>query len=305
MAERSSDTHFQISQMGSFEFLQEGGERRVNDPYRLALTLHWRSFFFGLFLADLAINLFFACLYALHPGSVQNAKSLTDLFFFSAETLATVGYGVMAPADLYGHIVSMTEILTGMAFTAISTGLIFIRFTRPRPRLMFADNAVVTNFEGQPTLMIRLANGDSSPLLNASAKLMILMLNPDKTSPIQRRLIDLDLTRSELPFFPLTWTITHRIGPKSPLHGLTAQDLQTCDARVVLTFNAYDSAIQTNVHVVKDYTSQTVRFGHKFVDMISRDGTGRVRANLPALSNTEPDGLDQTSPEERENATVS
>ena len=292
MAEKQpANPRLQVSQTGSFEFLQEGGERRVKDLYRLALTLRWRNFFLGLFVADIAINLLFACLYALRPGSVQNAKSLSDLFFFSAETLATVGYGEMTPADLYGHIVSVAEIMTGMAFTAISTGLIFIRFTRPRPKLMFADKAVITKYEDGSALMIRLANGDSSPLLNASAKLMILMLNPDTSSPIQRRLIDLDLVRSELPFFPLTWTITHRIGEQSPLYGLTQQDLKSSDARVVLTFSAYDSAIQADVHVVRDYPNAALHFGHRFVDMISRDEQNRVRANLRVLSDIQPDGL--------------
>jgi hypothetical protein len=118
----------------------------------------------------LAINVVFALLYNLGPGNVTNTTpgSFSDLFFFSIETLATVGYGVMAPATLYGHIISAVEIVTGMAFTAIVTGLLFVRFSRPKAKILAAEDAVVTMHNERPTLMLRIINGRVSIMTNAS-----------------------------------------------------------------------------------------------------------------------------------------
>jgi inward rectifier potassium channel len=108
----------------------------LRDPYHLAVSLSWPAFVVAMIACWLAINLGFALLYVLSPGDVANARpeSFADVFFFSIETLATVGYGVMAPATLYGHIVSAAEIVTGTAFTAIVTGLLFVRSPGPRPK---------------------------------------------------------------------------------------------------------------------------------------------------------------------------
>ena len=136
-------------------------------PFRPARPLSFGRYallaaFFGLLLGvELTINLLFAGLYALAPGSIANARpgSLSDAFFFSIETLATVGYGVMAPGTLYGHVVSSVEILCGMTLTAVFTGLIFVRFSRPKANILFADRPVVTTHNGKPALMLRIGNG--------------------------------------------------------------------------------------------------------------------------------------------------
>src|ERR1700732_5260423 len=133
---------------GGFELMQKGASRDdLRDPYHLAVTLSWPRFFRVLLAVDVAINLVFALLYLAVPGSIGNARagSFADAFFFSLETLATVGYGVMAPASLYGHIVSAAEILCGLVFTAIMTGLIFVRFAKPRAKILFADDAVISH----------------------------------------------------------------------------------------------------------------------------------------------------------------
>ncbi len=248
--------------------------------------MHWRWFFGGLFATDIAINLFFAFLYSLRPGSVANARpgEFVDLFFFSVETLGTVGYGVMAPATLYGHIVSTAEILTGMTFTAVATGLIFIRFSKPRPKILFADNAVIGRFDGQPTLTIRIANGHPTALNDARASLLLLKLEKDERGAPLRRLLDLKLERTVLPFFPLTWNLMHRIGPDSPLAGMTAEDFQKTNTRLVLVLRAHDAAISADIRATKNYMPQDIRLGHRYLDAVTTDDTGHVFADLARLS---------------------
>jgi inward rectifier potassium channel len=130
------------------------------DLYHRAMTVSWPAFFATAALIFIALNALFAVLYSLGNRPIANVagQGILDLFYFSIETLATVGYGDMHPQTNYGHFVATVEIFTGMSFLAVMTGLIFARFSRPRARFVFADHPVVTMHEGHPTLMIRLAN---------------------------------------------------------------------------------------------------------------------------------------------------
>jgi inward rectifier potassium channel len=145
--------------LGSYEFKKKGVSRfDLRDPYHLAVALTWPQFLAALLALYFAVNVVFATLFWLVPGSVANARphSFGDAFFFSIETAATVGYGEMYPATIYGRVVAATEIPCGFAFTAILTGLTFVRFSRPRARLVFAANPVVAMHNGKPTLMVRI-----------------------------------------------------------------------------------------------------------------------------------------------------
>ena len=140
--------------LGSYEFRKKGISRfDLRDPYRLAVALTWPQFLAALLALYLSVNVVFATLFWLVPGSVANARpgSFADAFFFSIETLATVGYGEMYPATLYGRVVAAMAIPCGLAFTAILTGLTFVRFSRPRAKLIFAANPVVAMHNGKPT----------------------------------------------------------------------------------------------------------------------------------------------------------
>ncbi len=149
----------------------------LRDPYYLAVSLSWPLFILLMVGIWLVINLGFATLYSLSPGDVANTASgsFGDLFFFSLETLATVGYGVMAPATLYAHVVSSAEIITGTGYTALMTGLLFVRFSRPKAKILHADDAVISQRNGTPTLMSRMANGRMSHMTNANARLFALL----------------------------------------------------------------------------------------------------------------------------------
>ena len=159
--------------------LPKKGARRydLRDPYHLAVSVSWPVFALTSLAVWVVINLLFACLYALSDGGISKAAagSFSDAFFFSIETQATVGYGEMAPTTTYTHIASATEIVVGMAFTAITTGLLFVRFSRPRAKILFAENAVVTTFKDHHTLMFRTANGRMSVMTNANARLLALI----------------------------------------------------------------------------------------------------------------------------------
>ena len=149
----------------------------LRDSYHLVIALSWPRFIVLVVAVHPAINVGFAVLYLAQPAAIANAHrgSLADAFFFSVETSATVGYGEMYPTTLYGHIVCTAEIFVGVAFTALATGLLFVRFSRPRARILYAAHAVIGRHAGQPTLMIRIANGRHGLLYDASAHLGLLL----------------------------------------------------------------------------------------------------------------------------------
>jgi inward rectifier potassium channel len=150
----------------------------LRDPYHFIATMSWPMFFLCLVVSELLINSGFALLYIAVPGSIANvpAGSFIDAFFFSIETLATVGYGTMVPATRYGHVISAIEIICGIVYTAVVTGVIFIRFSKPKAKIVYAERPVVASHNGVPTLMIRIANGRTHMLTDASVRLSALMM---------------------------------------------------------------------------------------------------------------------------------
>ncbi len=146
------------------------------DPYRFAIALGWRQFALFFFAIELAMNVLFAGLYLLQPGSIGDLKphGFLGAFFFSVETLSTAGCGEMYPSSIYGHAVASLELIVGVGITAIMTGLLFVRFSRPRTRIVYAERAIVTTRRGTPTLMYRFCNVGVETLHTATATLYVL-----------------------------------------------------------------------------------------------------------------------------------
>ncbi len=273
--------------IGAYELTKKGATRYDwRDPYHIAVSLSWPGFLLLFVCLELGLNLLFASLYLLQPGAVANARpgAITDAFFFSLETLATVGYGVMAPATLYGHIISAIEIIVGMAFVAIMTGLTFVRFSRPRGKFMWADKAVVTTHNGRRTLMIRLANGRAGLLTDAVARAGVLIAERSQEGQFFRRVYDLQLARDRLPLFALTWTLMHEINEASPLHRYLDTRLEGADVRMFVSVTAFDRALSAEVSDMKDYGDKDIVFGKRFADAVSIDAQGRTLADLAMLS---------------------
>jgi inward rectifier potassium channel len=281
---RVGQAEFGLSKLGVPRF-------DLRDPYHLAVSMPWPGFVIAMVGLWLAINLIFALLYVLSPGAVANVRpgSFADVLFFSIETLATVGYGVMAPANLYGHIVSAAEIVTGMAFTAIITGLLFVRFSRPKAKILYADDAVVSVRNGTPTLMVRLVNARASILTGANARLFVLLAEQTSEGTGIRRIHDLHLLQSHLPAFVLPWTLIHVIDEASPLLGHDAKTLAASEARIFVTVEGRDQALSAQVHDMKDYPAGRIRFGMHFANAVGRDETGSLIADLSRIALLEPD----------------
>jgi inward rectifier potassium channel len=279
-------------QFGTFEFEKRGiSNFDPRDPYRFAVRLTWPQFFAALVAFYLMLNAVFAMLYWLVPGSVANIgpHRFLSAFFFSIETLATVGYGEMYPATPYGHLISAIEIICGVGVTAIITGLTFVRFSRPKAKLLFAANPVVAMYDGKPTLMVQVGNGHVATLLDTTATLSVALLERTHIGKLSRRVQELRLERGHLPVFPLTWTLMHVLDERSPLHGYDEKQALAADVRVIATLEARDPTLAATVQGIRTYGPKDIRFGMRYVDAVTMAEDGTVVGDLTKIGVLEPD----------------
>ncbi len=285
--------------LGAYEVQKKGVARfDLRDPYHLAIALSWPQFLALLLSLYLLANLIFATLFWLVPGSIANARphQFSDAFFFSIETLATVGYGDMYPATLYGRSVATAEIICGVAFIAILTGLTFVRFSRPQAKLIFAPNAVVAMHNGKPTLMVRLGNARATVLSNATASLNLLVATTIAPGKVVRRAQELRLERAHVPIFPLTWTLMHVLDERSPLHGYDEAQTIATHAQIFVIVEARDPTLATIVHDFHVYLPKDIRFGMRYIDIVSIADDGTPIADLTMIGGLEPDLVDRPEP---------
>ena len=278
--------------LGSYEFKKKGVSRfDLRDAYHLAVALTWPQFLAALLALYLSVNVVFTILFWLVPGSVANARpdSFSDAFFFSIETLATVGYGKMYPATLHGHMVASIEIVCGLAFTAVLTGLTFVRFSRPRAKLIFAANPVVAMHNGKPTLMVRIGNGRAAVLADAKAQLNVLLTETTTEGKVFHRAQELQLERAHIPIFPLFWTLMHVLDEGSPLNGYDAARAVKANAQVFVAIEARDPTLATTVHDIRNYPAEDVRFGMRYTEAVTTARDGTPVLDLTAIGALEPD----------------
>jgi hypothetical protein len=181
----------------------------------------------------------------------------------------------MYPATLHGHVVAAAEIVCGLAFIAILTGLTFVRFSRPRAKLVFAANPVVAMHNGRPTLMVRVGNGRGAMLADATAKLNVLITETTAKGKPFHRGQELRLERAHIPIFPLFWTLMHVLDERSPLHGYDAERAIETDVQVFVMLQARDPTLAAMVHEIRNYRAQDIRFGMRYTDAVTsaEDGT--------------------------------
>ena len=261
---------------------------RFLDFYHNILTVSWPWFFFQLAAAFIVINLVFAMLYVIDRGGIANARpgSFADAFFFSVQTLGTLGYGVMAPRTLYANLLVTVESFSGILTIALFTGIIFARFSRPFARVLFSNVAVVAPFDGIPTLMFRVANQRGEAIMDASVTVTLAHQYTTLEGITIRRAQELKLLRSRNPLFALSWTVMHVIDRDSPLYGLTPEDMENQDMEIVVTLNGLDEILADRIYARHAYWADEIAWNRRFVDVISLTADGSRLVDLTRFHDT-------------------
>ncbi|MFZ6719767.1 ion channel [Undibacterium sp. Ji49W] len=239
------------------------------DIYYYAMTSSWPVFFAGVGVVFLVLNLCFASLFMLGDNPIGNLhpNSFLGAFFFSVETLATVGYGDMHPQTVYGHSVATLEIFVGMASVALITGVMFARFSRPRSSIIFAAQPVCHVVDGKRLLLIRMANSRMNIISEASAKLRLMRDEKSSTMGNFRKIVDMKLERDQHPIFILGWTVIHVIDENSPLFGLDADALHHLNASLILSIEGVDDTTNQPQRARHYYPCSKIRWNHRYVDV--------------------------------------
>ncbi len=246
------------------------------DPYHLLLTIPWLGFIILVSVAYLMINSLFAVAYLLGGDCLEGAKpgSFSDAFFFSVQTLASIGYGAIHPKTFYADCLVTLEAISSLLLIAVVTGLSFARFSRPIAKLIFSNSIIIATYNHQPTLMFRVANERNNYILEATAQAYLILDEVTGEGEFMRRIHELRLLRQRTPSLTLTWTIMHTIKPDSPLYGLTALDLERLHAQVTVLISGVDETVAYNITARHSYAVEDILFDRRFEDIIHKLDNG-------------------------------
>jgi inward rectifier potassium channel len=265
----------------SYRFLDNKGQPTIEvkglppaplrDLYHRVLTMRWRTFLVLTFTSYLSINALFALLFWLDEGGVQNMRegSYSDAYFFSVETMMTIGYGYMAPTSTLAHVLVTIESFIGMLMTAVMTGLVFAKFATPSAHVLFSNVICISKQEGVPTVLFRLANARGNRLIEASLSVTLAKTVKTLEGETFRRVMDVKLVRNSNPLFWIGWTAMHRIDESSPFFGETHDSLVEKGAEMIVVLSGVDEHSSATVHTRRSYAPEEFRWGARFVDIIS------------------------------------
>jgi inward rectifier potassium channel len=249
----------------------------LRDIYHLLLRTSWPTAIGLLVAVYLVINLAFAVAY-WRVGGVVHAEpgSFRDAFFFSVQTLATVGYGGMYPVSNAANVLMTIELITGVIVTALFTGLVFSKFARSTARIVFSRHLVVTPRNGVPTLMLRIGNDRNDSVLDAHVRCVLMRTTRTEEGDVFYEMVDLKLARDVAPVLARSFAIMHRIDAGSPLYQLSPEDYAAQEIEVMVSVSGIDETTKGPIHAVHTYDQSEILQGHRFLDVLTERRDGRL-----------------------------
>ena len=279
-----------LNKDGSFNVERRGrGFLASISPYHALITMPWRAYFALVVVAYLLTNLLFAAAYELcGPGALEVAgrrtMSFLEAFFFSVQTLATIGYGRIAPVGLAANVLVTLESLVGLLGFALATGILFARFSRPMADVVFSHNAIIAPYRDRQAFEFRIANRRRNEVLEVQAEVVFSRIEGEER---MRRFYVLPLEREKVVFFPLSWTVVHAIDEKSPLHGLTQRDLADSDAEFLVLLTGIDEGFSQTVLTRSSYKPEEIVWNAKFTNIFRRARDGRLSIDVSRIHEIE------------------
>ncbi len=292
-----------LSQQSRLRFLNQDGSfnaKRKGLPffqtlnlYHFMLSISWMAFNGIVAAFYFLTNILFAFGYVLcGPGALQGSTAMTfgdrflEAFFFSVQTLATIGYGTMSPHGLAANILVTLEALVGLMGFALATGLLFSRFSRPSAKIIFSKNAVIAPYKDITGFMFRIANERTNELIEVGATVVLSRNETIDSKPV-RKFYPLTLERPSVMFMPLHWVIVHPINALSPLYGVTKESFDASDAEILILLVGTDETFSQAVHARSSYKNHEVVWDAKFSDMFLPSGNVEMSIDLKKIHDIE------------------
>jgi inward rectifier potassium channel len=249
----------------------------MTDLYHSWLSAPWSAVAAAVVALYLGANVLFACGYLLLGEGIENMRggSFTDAFFFSVQTLATIGYGKLVPVSFAANVLVTVEALTGLVGVAMITGLMFAKVSRPTARVLWSDTLVVAPQDGVPSLMFRMANERSSQVVEATLRFFLVRAETTAEGEQVRRVHDLRLQRAQSGAFVLSWLAVHPIDAQSPLFGLTQAQIRAAGTDFIASLSGLDETFGQTVHSRKGWSAKDLRIGARFADVMRAEESGR------------------------------
>lgn len=268
-----------INRDGTFNRIRTGeGFFDSFDLYHWLVKVKWFHFLGVVFIWYFTINLIFALLYFwAGPEGIggilgeSKEEQFWEVFFFSSQTLTTLGYGRMAPVSHIISAIAAVESMIGLMGFALITGLLYGRFSKPSEKFIYSSHAIIAPYKNTTALMFRIANKKSGNLLDPAAEMVLSMQNEETKTRIYE---SLPLERSTINFLALSWTIVHPIDQESPLFGMTKEEFMKSDAEIIIIMKAFDETFAETIYSRTSYTPDEVIWGAKFLPMIGTDKNG-------------------------------
>ena len=277
---------------GRSEQLQRVGLKTAwwHDLYHEMNTISWGKFLAIAVTIYLAANLLFAGLYLLQPGSIDQAKpgDFGDAFFFSVQTMATIGYGKLTPNTVYANLLVTVQTVFAMLLLALTTGMMFARFSRPTARVLFSHHAVVGLYNGAPMLSFRMANERKNQILQAEVTLSVLRTEKLLEGGTMRRFYGMKLMRSHTPIFGLTFLVMHPLDEDSPLTGMTRAQMAAEELELVVLVTGIDATVSQAIHARYSYSYEDLLWNHRFVDIFGYTEAGEPAIDMRKFHAAEP-----------------
>ena len=294
---QQSQTRF-LNRNGSYNLSRSGLPfYRSLHLYHFLLKISWGAFFLLLVGFYFGVNLLFAFGYFLcGPEGLHGAHALTtsdrflEDFFFSVQTLATIGYGGLSPSGIAANTLVTIQALVGGVGFALATGLVFARFSHPTAKILFSDRAIIAPYRGMTAFEFRIVNSSNNELVDVNATVTLSRLEEENGKRV-RRFHGLTLERDQVRFFPLHWVIVHPIDKESPMSGITHQQLASSETEFLILLSAIDDISGQAVHSRSSYRYDEIVWGAKFRDIFNSDDH-RMGIDVRKIHDTEAVSLD-------------
>ena len=268
---------------GSFNVERDPKSRWDNTYYHL-ITMSWGRFLVLLFGFFLILNCLFSMLYVGIGVEYFNGITVGEFghnfmqaFFFSSQTLTTVGYGHISPNGLMVSILASIESFLGLLTFALMTGLLYGRFSRPSAKIIFSENLLIAPYKGGKGLMLRMGNSSKSELIETEVQLLMAFNQREEDGSLVRKFYPLNLEISKINFFSLSWTVVHALDENSPIFNFSEQDILDANAEIMVLVKGTDETAQQVVHTRRSYSGDEIVWNARFSPVIEHSAKGVPR----------------------------